>query len=258
MTTLTTLTSETSTTYEVINTTELERIRVQHSWISEPIYKASNIVKNLPFFDWLEQLKSPQEFKPVAVQLYYHSATFPKVMGLMLGLTSLKENSMMSFYAKHAFGEADHHQMLMEWMLKHKILKHSHDIDNIIPTLETNACINLAYQLAIEQDRAKWLVTINSGIERCSNDFFKAVAPKMYQLGVGDPYFDIHVEADEHHSIMGMDYLEPLDPQSPLAQSLIAKALEGISLWAGMLHSWIGMDFIPHFDLDGSLKHRIR
>lgn len=258
MTTVTTLTPQALRAYELTNANELERIRVKHDWITAPIYQASNIVKTLPFFQWLEQLQSPQEFNSAAVQLYYHSATFPKVMGLMLGLTSLKENSMMPFYAQHAFGEADHHQMLMEWMLKHKILKHPQEIDNVIPTLETNACINLAYQLAIEQDRAKWLVTVNSGIERCSNDFFKAVAPKMRQLGAGDPYFDIHVEADEHHSIMGMDYIEPLDPQSPLAKALIAKALEGISLWAGMLHSWIGMDLIPHFDLDGSLKNRIR
>ena len=245
---------ESTGAYEIINAAELERVRLQHNWSAEPIYKASEVVKTLPFFEWVEELKSPQEFKTAAIQLYYHSATFPKVMGLMLGLTSLGENPMMPFYAKHAFGEADHHQMLMRWMLEHKILKNPQEIENVIPTLETNACVNLAYQLAIEQDRAKWIVTINSGIERCSNDFFKAVAPKMHQLGAGDPYFDVHVEADEHHSIMGMNYIESLHPESPRGRVLIATALEGVSLWAAMLHSWIDIDLVPHFELDGSLK----
>ena len=174
----------------------------------------------------------------------------------MLGNTPMSENHMMPFYAKHAYGEADHHEMLMHWMLKHKLLSKRTDIVDVIPTPETNACINLAYQLAMERDRAKWLITINSGIERCSNDFFKVVAPKMHSLGVGNAYFDIHVAADEHHSIMGMEYIEPIDPESSQGRQLIAKALEGISLWAAMLHSWIGMEMFPHFDLDGSLKKR--
>jgi len=245
----------TTDVYETIDQAELERIIIKHSWITEPILQASGIVKQMPFFDWVSQLKSPLEFKPAAVQLYHHSATFPKVMGLMLGMTPMSENHMMPFYAKHAYGEADHHEMLMRWMLKHKLLQWQ-EMEYVIPTPETNACVNLAYQLAMEQDRSKWLITINSGIERCSNDFFKAVAPKMHEIGAGDAYFDIHVGADEHHSIMGMDYIEPQDPESPRGRHLIAKGLEGISLWAAMLHSWIGIEMFPHFDLDGKLKKR--
>ncbi len=60
--------------------------------------------------------------------------------------------------------------------------------------------------------------------------FFKAVAPKMHEIGVGDAYFDIHVGADEHHSIMGLEYIEPQDPESVSGHQLTAKALEGISL----------------------------
>ncbi len=242
--------------YETVESAEMEKIQIKHSWITEPIFQASSIVREMPFFDWVSQLKSPSEFKPAAVQLFHHSATFPKVMGLMLSNTPMEENHMMSFYAKHAYGEAEHHEMLMLWLLKHKLLSKRSDIEYVILTPETNACINLAYQLAMERDRAKWLVTINSGIERCSNDFFKVVAPKMHELGVGNAYFDIHVEADEHHSIMGLDYIEPINPESVRGRHLIAKALEGISLWAAMLHSWIGMEIFPHFNLDGSLKKR--
>lgn len=244
---------QTQSAYEKVDVTKLAMLRQKHAWIVEPIYRASDIVLEMPFFKWVKQVRSPQDFKPAAVQLYYHSATFPKVMGIMLGLTSMEQNPMMPFYAKHAFGEADHHMLLMNWMLRHGVLQSSEEMIAVIPTTETNACVNYAYQMAIEQDRDKWLVGLNSGIERSSNDFFKVVAPHLHEIGVGDIYFDVHVEADEHHSIMGLEYIETHDPQSPRGRALIAKALEGISLWSAMLHSWIGMDVHPRFQLDGSL-----
>jgi hypothetical protein len=52
----------------------------------------------------------------------------------------------------------------------------------------------------------------------------------MHEIGVGDAYFDIQVGADEHHSIMGLEYIEPQDPESVSGHQLTAKALEGISL----------------------------
>jgi hypothetical protein len=171
----------------------------------------------------------------------------------MLGFTAMRENVMMPFYSKHAFGESDHHMLLRDWMRKHGLISHDRELELVLPSIETNACINLAYQLAIEQDRDKWLVTVNSGIERCSNDFFKVVAPKMRALGAGDVYFDVHVEADEHHSIMGLEYLSDIDPASHRAEQLLSKALEGVSLWASMIHSWIGMRVLPAFKLNGSL-----
>ena len=242
--------------YEKIDEGKLSILLEQHSWIVKPIYRASDTVLTMPFFKWLNEIQSPHDFKHAAEQLYYHSATFPKVMGLMLGLTPMSENHMMPFYAKHAFNEADHHAMLMDWMLRHKLLTSADEIKAVIPTTETNACVNYAYQMAIGQDRDKWLVGLNSGIERCSNDFFKAVAPKMHKLGVGDAYFDIHIEADEHHSVMGLEYIEPHDPLSPRGNELITKSLEGISLWASMLHSWIGIDLHPRFNLDGSVASK--
>lgn len=240
-------------TYDKVDPKQLATLRAQHAWIVEPIYRASDAVLKMPFFLWVSQIKSPLEFKPAAVQLYYHSATFPKVMGLMLALGAMSENSMMPFYAKHAYGEADHHAMLMAWMLKHGLLSSKSEIETVIPTIETNACVNYAYQMAIEQDRDKWLVGLNSGIERCSNDFFKAVAPKLHSVGAGDLYFDVHVEADEFHSIMGLEYIAPHDPDSFRGRQLITKALEGISLWAAMLHSWIDIELFPKFDLNGNL-----
>lgn len=237
--------------YRHINHAVLNDVASKYQWINNPIVRASEYVKSMPFFQWIESIKSPLEFQSVATQLFYHSATFPKVMGLMLGNTPLHENHMMKFYSEHAFGEATHHELLMKWMLKYNLLKNRNEIKEVITSIETNACINMAYQLAVEQDRDKWLVAINCGIERCSNDFFKAVAPRMQALGAGDVYFDIHVEADEHHSIMGLEYLD-LEKITPFRKEiLISKSLEGISLWAAMIHSWIGIHTMPIFDLEG-------
>jgi hypothetical protein len=54
------------------------------------------------------------------------------------------------------------------------------------------------------------------------------VAPKMHELGAGDAYFDVHVEADEHHSIMGLEYIDPQDANSVRGKKLIAKAWRGL------------------------------
>ena len=247
-----------SSPYESIDEARLAELTAAHAWIVEPITTASDAVLELPFFSWVDSLASPRDFAPAAVQLYHHSATFPKVMGLMLGTTPFSENAMMPFYAKHAFGEADHHQMLLQWMLCHGVVDDPSDIDDVVVTRQTNACINQAYQLAIEADRAKWIVTVNCGIERCSNHFFTRVAPKMHLLGAGHEYFDLHVEADEHHSVMGLEHIDPVDPDSQRGRQLVAKALEGIALWAEMLHSWIGQETTISFSDDGRLRRLTR
>ncbi len=243
---------ENSNVYEEINQEKLDTLQKKHEWIVEPIYNASRNILKTPFYEWLSSIESPVAFKNVAVPLYYHSATFPKVIGLMLGLTPLSENFMMPFYAKHAYGEADHHEMLMDWMLEHNLLNKKEDIDSFYPNTETNACVNYAYQMAVEQYRDKWLVGLNSDIERCSNDFFKAISPKMHSLGVGDDYFDVHVEADEHHSIMGLEYIECQSANSIRGKALITKALEGIELWGKMINSWVGVDLNCKFNLNGT------
>jgi hypothetical protein len=52
------------TAYERVDPEVLKALRSQHSWIAEPIYRASDIVLQLPFFSWVAQIKSPLEFKP--------------------------------------------------------------------------------------------------------------------------------------------------------------------------------------------------
>jgi Iron-containing redox enzyme len=244
------------TFYPVMSSLKLDRITAEYKWIADPITRASAYVRVMPFFDFVETIATPVNFRDCARQLWYHSSTFPKAIGLMLGLTPLSENHMMSFYSEHAHGEAPHHHMLMDWMLRHGLLESEAQIADIVPTLETNACVNFAYQMAIEQNRDKWLVGLNCGIERCSNQFFKALSPKMHAMGAADSYFDVHVEADEHHSTMGLEYIRK-ELTTKDQEALVRKAMEGISLWAAMIHSWIGISVLPVFDLDGSLSRRI-
>jgi len=58
--------------------------------------------------------------------------------------------------------------------------------------------------------------------------FFKAVAPKMHEIGVENTYFDIHVGADEHHSIMELEYIDPQDPESARGHQLLQKRWKGL------------------------------
>ncbi len=250
------VTSVDNNVYETVDEAKLIQLQETHAWIADPIVRASEAVVEMPFYQWVKEQKNPRAFLRVAEQLYYHSATFPKVLGLMLGMTAMAENHMMPYYSKHAFGEADHSELLLRWMLKHDLLDNSQDINNVILTPETSACINMSYQLACERDREKWIVAINCGTERCSNDFFKVISKRMHEIGAGDVYFDIHVEADEFHSIMGLEYIDVHDAESIRGRQLIAKAMESVSVWAAMLHSWIDIDYHPKFDLQGNLLNK--
>ncbi|MEJ1379897.1 MAG: hypothetical protein RPU73_03415, partial [Candidatus Sedimenticola sp. (ex Thyasira tokunagai)] len=89
--------------YEKIDVNKLSRLYKEHKWILKPIDHASATVLGMPFFTWIKDIESPVDFKQSAQQLYFHSAKFPKVMGLMLGLTPMSENHMMPFYAQHAY-----------------------------------------------------------------------------------------------------------------------------------------------------------
>lgn len=233
---------------------EIIELSKRQAWIVDPINRAAQSIQNTYFFKWVSTIKEPRDFGEAAKQLYFHSVNFPKCMGLMCALTPISDSSMLPFYSEHAYTEAEHHLMLMDWMLKHKILQNPKDILHVIANPETNACVNMGYQLAIEQDKEKWLVSINSGIELCSNLFFKVVAKKMTEISAGHDYFDIHVEADEFHSVMGLKHIKTYDPNSFRGKQLIACALEGISLWTSMLHSWINIKYMPVFDLNGVLK----
>ncbi|HWO25886.1 MAG TPA: iron-containing redox enzyme family protein [Kofleriaceae bacterium] len=239
--------------YESVDQMKLEALRRKHGWLVEPLERACDLVAKMPFFRWVRELRRPSELKCAAQQLYCYSAALPKAMGLMLGLTPTRESGMMPFYAKHAYGQADHHLLLRRWMRKQGLIAVDAELELVIPSLETNACTNLAYQLAIEQDRDKWLVAVHGAIARCASGFYKVVALKLHELDAGDECFDAQVDVDEHRSLRCLEHLRDVNPASHRARVLLSKALEGVSLWASMIHSWIGIRVSPAFALDGTL-----
>lgn len=224
------------------------------SWLLEPIIRATSFVQTTPFFSWLRNITQVQEFSEVSRQLFHHSITLPRAIGLMLAATSRHESHLYKLYASHAHEEADHHLLALNWMLQHGIVSSRAELDAMRPTTETTSCINIAYHIAVERDHDMWIATMNTAIERCFWLLFCEVASKMKELGAGHEYFDVHVTADEHHSTAGLAYLSKFAPQSPRAALIVGAALEGISLWTSMIHSWIGMSFCPIFNLDGTLR----
>jgi heme oxygenase-like protein len=231
---------------------QVESLRRQYAWLVEPIERASMSLLDLPFFCWLRSIEHPLEFKPVAGQLFYHAATFPRVMGLLLELTPMRDDRREPFHARRSQVGVDRHALLMRWMIEHRLLDSPREIEGVVPTPETNACVNLACQVALERHRAQWLGCLNAGIECCSNDFFKVTAPLMHRLGAGDPFFDVHVDADD--GSLGVGYLPPMEPSGPTQVELLALTMDGISLWTAMLHSWIGLQTQPYFDCDGNMS----
>lgn len=224
----------------------------EHSWILNPIENAISHICKSTFFEWVKNIDNPIEFENVATQIFHHSATLPKSLGLMLATTPINEGHFYQIYAKHIQDEAPHHIMLLEWMVNNKIINDTTVAYDTIPTIETNACINIGYEIALSRDHEAWITCMNCGIERAFFEFFSRIAPKMNELGVGHQYFDVHVSADAEHSVMGLDLIKPHDPDSLRGRSLIVKALGGLTLWSSMIHSWIGIQNHLNFDLQGN------
>lgn len=234
--------------YEGVDMAEVKRLAEQHRWLTGPLICAGNHVRHSPFYVWLQQLSTPAEFQTAARNLFHHSVTFPQVMGAMLGGTPLAERRLMRHYAHHCVEEVEHHAWLAEWMFANKFAKSMDELIDFIPTFETTACVDVGWRLVRRRDSELWMVVLNSAIERLSNDLFKVLALRMRELGHGHKYFDVHVGADEFHSILGLRHVKVYDPGSPRGRELIRWGLDGVKSWSDMLHSWIGNNYRVQFD----------
>lgn len=242
------------TTQPKIDSESLQRIRASYNWFLKPVTNAVDCVQKMPFFGWMKDQSSILDFKPVATQVYYHSLTLPRAIGLMLSVVPNERSELYQPLSQHAYEEADHHLLLVDWMVSHGLIRRRSDLHGVAPTIETSSCINIAYEIAMSRDCDMWIACMNSAIELCFFRFFSALAPKMHSLGAGHKYFDIHVEADAEHSVMGLKYISCPEENTSGCDRLRSAALNSISLWAGMVHSWIGLTVLPKFNLDGTLK----
>ena len=227
-----------------------------HDWVVLPIRTATSSLEETPFFDWLRHIQHVRDFAPVARQLYHHSLTLPRAIAFMLSVTDRSASHLYKLYAEHAYEEADHHLLALDWMLQHGLAASKKELDDSFPTIETTSYINIAYHIAMERDHDMWIATMQTAIERCFFIFFEVASRKMNELGAGHEYFDIHVTADEHHSTADLEFLSAVDPTSSRATALRTHALDGVALWAAMVHSWIGIPFHPRFDPEGKMLRR--
>ncbi len=229
----------------------IETLREEHQWILKPIENAIKEIEKLPFYMSMEKINTVAELFPITRQLFHHSVTFPKAIGLMLSTTSVENGYLYKMYSEHAFEEATHHLMLFDWMKKNNGVKEITELFEEKANSATNNCINLGYQLAIERDYELWIVMINLAIERAFLSLFSILNDKVNKLCVGHEYFSIHVVADVGHSLSGLEYLKVLDPKSRKGSFLIKKSLDSLSVWTTMIHSWIDVNLRPHFNNDG-------
>lgn len=231
-------------------TEKLIKARSDHQWLIQIIDKVEKESQSMPFYQSILKASQIEDFQWTA-QLFHHSRTLPRFIGLVLSLDS--DDSMMRFYAEHLSNESPHSSWLLEWMISHGIVPSESEACLKKPSIATNACINYGARLAYSNDREAWLIGINCGIEKASHQLFSSIEPVLSKIGVSHWYFKTHVTADKHHSTEALTLIEPLDPESKRAMYLRDLLLEGLSLWYGMLNSWVGSNYTPLFKDDGSL-----
>jgi pyrroloquinoline quinone (PQQ) biosynthesis protein C len=222
----------------------------EHRWLIQIIERVEQESRFMPFYQSILRANQIEDFK-WTVQLFHHSRTLPRFIGLVLSQES--DDSMMRFYAEHLSNEAPHSSWLLEWMTHHGIVRSEREACLMKPSVTTNSCINYGARLAQSNDREAWLIGINCGIEKASHQLFSTIEPILSEVGLSHIYFRTHVVADKHHSTEALTLVNRLDPQSERALYLRDLLLEGLSLWYGMLNSWVGVNYIPLFNGDGSL-----
>lgn len=230
---------------------ELIKAKIEHQWLIQIIDKVERESQSMPFYQSISKANQIKDFL-WTVQLFHHSRTLPRFIGLVLALDS--DDSMMRFYAEHLSNEAPHSSWLVEWMTLHGIVNSESEACLMKPSVATNSCINYGARLAYSNDREAWLIGINCGIEKASHQLFSAIEPVLSEIGISHGYFKAHVTADKHHSTEALTLIKPLDPKSIRAIYLRDLLLEGLSLWYGMLNSWVGVNYTPLFKSDGSLE----
>jgi len=234
----------------MLNLKRIQQIQASHP-LAKVISLASQETLKIPFYERIGDFKSAQDFVFMR-QMHYHSRTLPKFIALRMSLDG-DTKTMMPFYAGHIWEEAFHSNYLEEWLIQHSLITSYEELIHIYPTPQTIACVAFGNLMATSGDREAWLVAMNCGIEKCSHILFSKITPVVESLGIGHKYFSIHVEADEYHSIEGLYHVEPHSLENQRGRYLRQVAFNAISLWCGMLNSWVGVNEIPQFEESGQL-----
>ncbi|MEQ1870661.1 MAG: iron-containing redox enzyme family protein [Vicinamibacterales bacterium] len=217
---------------------DLLALREANTWLLDPVERAVSEIETGRFFDWLGNVTSAQQLSPMASQIFLHSASLPRIIGMMLACTPLRRGELYRVYSQHAHEEADHHLLLLDWMLQHRIISSPEAAYDTNPTPATAACINIGYELACTHDHDAWLGVMNTAVELCFHRLFLTAARRTRQIGCPHSYFDVHVHADAHHSVMGLGYLSPSLSQKQ-REKIVHRSLQAVALWSAMVDSWM-------------------
>lgn len=244
--------------FQAFDTELAKELSQKHQWLVEPLSRASNWVLKTPFYRWVESINSPQDFLPVGIQLWKHSTAFPQAMGEIVSRTSSEySQDLVQFASGYAAEKLTHNKLLLDWMVKNNLVEDRADIlGKAVHLPETDACIDMAYEIANSADVDRWLVAINCAMEKCSLDLLKVLARKTRELGVGDSYFDLNAETNQSHHVTGLEHIDLQSLDTSKGEKLILAALEGVQRWTVMLNSYVGVDCSPTFNLDGRIDKR--
>ncbi len=108
-------------------------------------------------------------------------------------------------------------------------------------TQETLNCVASSWRSAMYEPHDVQVVGLNLLSEGVAFDFYSAVIPVLDKMKMlSGNYWKVHTEADQHHLTMGLDLVEPVEPDSPKGRVYQRVLWHSASLYHQMLSSWVG------------------
>lgn len=208
------------------------------NWVAEMVQEYRKQLLGIEFFQHVKNAKTKNDFAWVR-QLLHQSTEFLHLLNLRHAVCT--DAKYREYFGKHAAQEVGHYEMLENWMVKHGLLTQGEDVNAVPPTVETTKCVGFMYRLVLTDDELAQLIGANAVSEGVASDFFSIVAPILRSIGMGDQYWEAHVNLDVDHSATYLEMIPAVDRESALGQKLAQLVHDAFVLNAYMLNSWIGV-----------------
>lgn len=209
-------------------------------WLLELAQQYRTILRKRPFFQKLAQTSVKDEIRPWIRQLYYQSKEFA-AGALPLRYKLCEEPKFKNCFAKHVTEEDNHCELLVDWMRQNSFLGLEESPTSVPAALETLAVTSYCFRSILTDSYDHQILSLNLISEGVSLDFFTAVIPTLEALELPvTRYWKIHEEVDKYHLALGLDLVEPCEPNSPRGQEYSRVVWETASLYGQMLDAWSG------------------
>lgn len=208
-------------------------------WLCNLAEEYRSILKRNVFYKTVAVAASPADFKWVR-QLYHLSSDFTAAVALRYA--SCQDRRFRDAFGEHAAEEVEHPKELADWMREYGFLALDEDPNSVPPTLESLALGAYLIRSVMREPIAHQVITLNLLTEGMAQDFYATVNPKFASLGLTPKgYWLVHQEADIEHQLLGLDLLEPCDPDSVCGKYYARTLWEITSLWSQVFDSWSGL-----------------